>query len=54
MEFKRKSAATATFLTEPEAEVPSFRLTYTGKGPDVVSMKFEVAPPGISRSATSG
>ena len=41
-----QSAATATFLSEPEAEVPSYRLTYTGKGPDAVSIKFEVAPPG--------
>ena len=39
-------AETVTFVSEPAAGgVPNYRLTYIGKGPDVVSIKFEIAPP---------
>jgi hypothetical protein len=40
-----ESAKTATFRSEPQPGGPSYRLTYIGKGPDTVSIKFEVAPP---------
>jgi hypothetical protein len=36
---------TAIFLSEPEAGTPRYRLSYVGKGPDTVAIKFEVAPP---------
>jgi hypothetical protein len=36
---------TVTLLSGPAAGVPTYRLTYTGKGPDAVSIKFEIAPP---------
>ena len=40
-----ESAKTATFLSEPVPGTPSYRLTYIGKGPDEVSIRFEMAPP---------
>jgi hypothetical protein len=40
-----ESAKTATFLSEPTSGAPSYRLTYIGKGPDEVRIRFEVAPP---------
>lgn len=39
------AAKTAVFLSQPEAGSPRYRLTYTAKGADAVSIKFEVAPP---------
>ena len=38
-------ARTATFLSEPAPGAPGYRLTYIGKGPDAVIIRFEVAPP---------
>ena len=39
------AAETVTFLSERAAGMPSYRLTYIGKGPDSVSIRFEIAPP---------
>ena len=39
------TAKTAVFLSQPENGAPRYRLTYTAKAPDTVSIKFEVAPP---------
>jgi len=36
----------ATFLSDPSTSAPQFRLTYTLKMADQVSLKFEIAPPG--------
>lgn len=36
---------TAIFLSEAEAGMPRYRLSYTGKTPDTVDIKFEVASP---------
>jgi hypothetical protein len=36
---------TATFLSESEAGAPRYRLSYTGKPPDAVNIKFELAAP---------
>jgi hypothetical protein len=40
-----ESTKTATFVSEPAAGMPNYRLTYIGKGPDSVSIRFEIAPP---------
>jgi hypothetical protein len=39
------AAETVTFVSEPATGVPNYRLTYIGKGPDSVSIRFEIAPP---------
>jgi len=38
-------AKTVTFLSEPGPGAPRYRLSYIGKGPDSVNIKFEIAPP---------
>jgi len=40
-----ESKKTATFRSDPQPGALSYRLTYVGKGPDTVSIKFEIAPP---------
>lgn len=35
-----------TFVSEPAASVPRYRLTYTKAGKDTLNIKFEIAPPG--------
>ena len=37
---------TATFLSDAAAAAPHYRLTYSMKGKDAVSIRFEIAPPG--------
>lgn len=39
------SSRTATFLSEAETGRPRYRLSYVSKTPDLMSIKFEVAPP---------
>ncbi len=39
------SAKTATFLSDPEAGSPRYRLSYVEKAPDMMTIKFEIAPP---------
>ena len=36
---------TFTFLSEPQAKQPRFRLIYTVTGPKAMSLRFEIAPP---------
>ena len=40
------SGDSATFLSESSAQAPQFRLTYTKKAANELTIKFEIAPPG--------
>ena len=42
----RVAADSAEFLSDAAVGAPRYRLTYVKAGPDALSMKFEVAPPG--------
>ncbi len=42
----RATGDSAEFVSEASADAPRFRLTYVKSGPDELSLKFEIAPPG--------
>jgi hypothetical protein len=46
------SGGVVTCVSEPSPSAPRFRFTYTPAGPDVVKIKFEIAPPGKPEAFT--